>query len=58
MKVTRAYGKLTEIDHETITLYDEKDLTFKTFTYDQTKIDSQQSTTTPRCAQFWMATWL
>jgi|GEM_PF-3868753 hypothetical protein len=44
MKVTRAYGKLTEIDHDTITLYDEKDLTFKSFTYDQTKIDSQECT--------------
>ena len=44
MKVTRAYGKLTEIDHDTITLYDEKDLTFKSLTYDQTKIDSQECT--------------
>ncbi len=44
MKVTRAYGKLTEINHETITLYDEKNLTFKSFTYDQTKIESQECT--------------
>lgn len=42
MRVTRAYGKLTEMDHETITLYNEKDLTFKSFAYDKTKIDSQE----------------
>ena len=46
MRVTRAYGKLTEMDNDkgTITFYDEKDLTFKSFTYDQRKLDSQECT--------------